>query len=362
MVELPEHFTAHNDTSIDDLVASHVARVGEEVSRVLGDLRALFLVGGFARGEGSVLVEEQGPRPVNDYDFVVITESRREWPLLPDIGRRLAREIGIRGVDLLPLRTRDLPGLRHTIFNYDLTTCGRLVAGDGAVRRFFPRLLPGHIPLSEGRILLVNRMFCLLESLERCYLDDPPAGEAAFFCSQQASKAVLACQDALLVMRRRYHHRYMERMLRLQEEACPIDGLMGLSRQATAFKLRPVSVAGEDAVRMWLGGRRVLLAGLQLIMNEGRWERLEELYLRRSLKDRLREATARLRGARLSRAQAMIEMAELWTLVSMDEPGAVRRLARAAEWLSEAGFPVKEPSSWEHVRKRAVEAWMEVTH
>ncbi len=362
MVELPDHFTAHADARIDRVVAAHVARVGEELSRIMPDFRALFLVGGFARGEGSVLAEGGQLRPVNDYDFALVTEARRDWSNLVEIGRRLAREIGIRAVDLLPFRTRDLPGLKHSIFNYDLVTCGKLVVGDPGIRRLFPRLMAGHIPVVEGTILLVNRMFCLLESYREQYDESPPEGEDAFFCHQQGCKAVLACQDALLVMQRRYHHRYIERMLRLQETPCCVEGLKALSREATRFKLRPERVSGDDAVRVWSGGRRVLLGGLQTLMNESSWIRIERDYLTRSIRRRLLERLAALRGGGEDRRKGMIEMAELWLLVSMDESEPGPGLRAAARRLAEAGVTVEEPLVWEDVRRKAVRAWMDVTH
>ncbi len=362
MVELPDHFTAHADPAIDRAVAAHLARVGEEVCRVVRDVRALFLVGGFARGEGSVVMESAGPRPLNDYDFAVVTETRRDWPSLAETGRRLAREVGIPSVDLLPLRTHDLPALRHTIFNYDLVTCGKLVAGDQSIRRLFPRLMPGHIPLSEGRILLVNRMFCLLESFRQRFLEDHPDGEDAFFLHQQGSKAVLACQDAVLVQQRRYHHRYLERMLRLQDGPCPVEGLRELSRHATSFKLRPVPVKGDGAVRMWFEGRRVLLAGLQLVTGASSWDEVERAYLSTSLRDKLSRRIAALRGGGEDPRKALIELAELRLLVSLGDTGEGTGSAEAARWLSEAGFPVSEAESWERLRQRAVDAWMTVTH
>jgi hypothetical protein len=362
MVELPDHFTTHADPGIDKAVAAHLARVGEEVRRVMRDFRALYLVGGFARGEGSVVVEGGQARPLNDYDFTVITESRRDWPSLPEMGRRLAREIGIRAVDLIPLRARDLPALRHTIFNYDLVTCGKLVTGDSSVRPLFPRLMSGHIPVSEGRILLVNRMFCLLESFRHDFLERDPDGEDAFFCHQQGCKAVLACQDALLLLQRRYHHKYLERMLRLQDSPCPVEGLKKLARHATGFKLRPLPVNGEDAIRMWFEGRRVLLAGVQLVMNESSWDRIERAYLRTSLRDKLARRIAALRGGGDDRRKALVELAELRLLVSLGGAGAAAGSQDAARLLSEAGFPVAQGDSWERLRRCAVDAWMAVTH
>jgi hypothetical protein len=362
MVELPDHFSVHADPDIDRVVAAHVSRVGEEVCRVVGDIRALFLVGGFARGEGSVIVDRDGPRPLNDYDFVIVTETRRYWSSLAQTGQRLAKELGIPAVDLLPLRIRDLPALRHTIFNYDLIACGKLVAGDTSVRNFLPRLLPGHIPLVEGRILLMNRMYCLLESFRHRFLGESPNEPEAFFCHQQGAKAVLACQDAILLQQRRYHHRYLERMLRFQDGPCPVRGLQELSRQATAFKLRPTPVTGEAAVGMWLEGRRVLLAGLQLVTGRSSWDELERAHLARSLRDRLARRLAALRGGGEDPRQALVEIAELRLLVSLGDGGGESGSPGAARLLTEAGFTASEQDGWERLRQRAVDAWMTVTH
>jgi len=60
---------------------------------------------------------------------------------------------------------------------------------------------PDNMPLKEGKILLFNRLICLLECYSEDFLLREPKVEEKFFLVNQCSKAILACCDALLLLK-----------------------------------------------------------------------------------------------------------------------------------------------------------------
>ena len=72
-------YTVRDEPTIDTAVRSQLDRVVERFVAAGGPkVRAILITGGFGRGEGSVVVDpETGPRPLNDYDMVVIQRGRR---------------------------------------------------------------------------------------------------------------------------------------------------------------------------------------------------------------------------------------------------------------------------------------------
>jgi hypothetical protein len=63
-------YTVLEDKRVDNKVDIDLKHIVERVTSVQAVL-AIILGGGFGRGEGSVLVDEKGIRPVNDYDLLI---------------------------------------------------------------------------------------------------------------------------------------------------------------------------------------------------------------------------------------------------------------------------------------------------
>ncbi|GEM_PF-739845 len=172
------------------------------------DLRALFLAGGFGRGEGLCLSDPEGrPRPQNDYDLDLVLDRPPPRAILEELERELAGACGVPWVDLQVHRPRDLPLLaRVTQYGRDLALGHRLLFHDGSPLPPFETGIP--LPWLEGEKTLVARLWALLAARD---LEDPLLRNA------QAAKAALALLDARLIAGGLYRCRYAEKAAAYEE-------------------------------------------------------------------------------------------------------------------------------------------------
>ena len=184
-------------------------------------LEALFLGGGYGRGEGGVLKTDAGDQPYNDLKFYVfirgntwLNERRFGKPLC-----RLAHELALTAgveVEFKVISRAKLRRSAASMFYYDLVMGHRRLLGDEA-------LLAGcahhrraqNLPLSEATRLMMNRCSGLLFARERIERA-PFTPEDADFVGRNLAKAQLALGDAVLTVFGQYHWSCRERHERLQ--------------------------------------------------------------------------------------------------------------------------------------------------
>lgn len=251
-------FTLDGDNAIESHLERTCARVLSGVRGLIPEraFEALFLGGGYGRGEGGVLrqsgVED---RPYNDLEFYVAIAGnrhlndwryRRRLEVLGEILTPLAGiEVEFKITSLAELAVRPV-----SMFSYDLIEGHRLIWG-----RPDAHLLAdcGHhhraenIPAEEATRLLMNRGSGLLFARER--LERGPGSLAlddADFIRRNIAKAELACGDAVLACEGLYTWSCRERHRRLEgiRERLPAawrETLVRRHADGVAFKLHPVS-------------------------------------------------------------------------------------------------------------------------
>lgn len=244
------HYTAHRSQDIDSYIHNHLSIIVEAIRRELPCVSAVVLVGGFGRGEGSVLVENGRILPVNDYDLVLATSLPCDQSHLINLATRLAQQIGIRHIDLIPIPITDFGSLPPSQFNYDMKYGGRVLWGED-VLSMMPPIAPATIPLSDGGRLLINRAVCLLEG----FPDSRSMGDVTsrFFSFNQTAKVVLACGEALLVQAGRYTHSYARRNVVVHELFADRTEFCSLHETAVRFKLWPIREPEGALLSFWNG-------------------------------------------------------------------------------------------------------------
>lgn len=200
--------------------------------RVGSALRGLVLLGGYGRGEGSVVQTPQGPRASNDYDLVVFVEDPRRWrDAVAALGHELTARVGV-DVDLCALEPALLRALPRTLLWYDAAVGGvKILYGAQGLEESLARLQampPG--PEERGRLLANRATGLALSRLEGLAADLPRM-------TRHVHKAVLACGDALLLAADSYVPGELWRAARLAR-----PGLL-------ASWLAPLADAYADAVR-----------------------------------------------------------------------------------------------------------------
>src|SRR5262249_10821142 len=78
-------YTVDGDRAAEHQFAGDRGRLAKDASHIWGtELCALVLVGGYARGEGGVVIREGKAHPYNDYDLIAVVHRRRP-PLLQQL-------------------------------------------------------------------------------------------------------------------------------------------------------------------------------------------------------------------------------------------------------------------------------------
>lgn len=243
------------------------ARVEADLDRIRADLRerwpdlvATVLVGGFGRGEGGVLVADDGTcRPINDYDLVVVTRRKIAPEAIHEARQQLAARLGIDWVDIVQYVDRALPRLRPTLFNYDFAKASTVIDGDSSVMDLLPDFAASDIRLEEAEVLLFTRLWCFLGHYRLAYERKKPTGLDAFRLYQQLTKAILAYQDAMLIVRGRYTPQYADRPAVFKEQFPGRRDVFRLIDKATEAKLRPKLSRGPMAMGLYPAVRDLFL-------------------------------------------------------------------------------------------------------
>jgi len=175
--------------------------------------RALVLIGGYGRGEGTPLIVDGRQEPFNDYDFVVVSVamSRRHRNAvqvrLRRLEQQLSRDLGL-PVDLQLYPANGLPRAEFSLLNYEMKFGHKVVWGDSSVLEAMPDYPHDRIPLSEGTRLLLNRGKLLLDVRRALRTGRALSAEERLRFTKFLLKAQLAFGDCALLMSRAYDLSY----------------------------------------------------------------------------------------------------------------------------------------------------------
>jgi hypothetical protein len=226
-------YSVKGSPAFDARIDADMQRIADAVyaSKFSNHWKALVLLGGYGRGEGSPLIQRAGVRdqgsgvresevelPFNDYDLIVVTDSLD--PLLKralkKLEKELSEEIGL-PVDLYPYLDKALPRCEFSLLNYEMRYGHRVIRGDQKILDAMPDYPHDAIPLSEGTRLLMNRGKLLLDIKRRLARPDPLTQEEKETFLKFLFKADLAFGDCALLLRGAYDLSYVTKRSRLPE-------------------------------------------------------------------------------------------------------------------------------------------------
>lgn len=214
-------YSVKGSPAFDARIDADMRRIADAVyaSRFSKHWKALVLLGGYGRGEGSPMIGPGGEElPFNDYDLIVVTDSidpllKRE---LKQLEKKLSEELNL-PVDLYPYLAAMLPKCEFSLLNYEMKYGHRVIRGDKNILEAMPAYPHNAIPLSEGTRLLMNRGKLLLDIKRRLARPDPLTQEERRRFLKFMFKADLAFGDCALLLRDAYDLSYTVKRHRLPE-------------------------------------------------------------------------------------------------------------------------------------------------
>lgn len=264
---LESKYTVYNDKKVNEAIGRQVLKLTTLVLAQVKDVYSLHLLGGYGRGEGSMIREKGGIIPLGDYDFLVVS-ARPHFRLRISGIDHLQKVFHVQyhvGVDCLwkPL----LPFLGRRIYWYEAKFGNKLLWGDKRSLDSIPISNSKDIDLQEGFSLMFNRLAGLERVFDPSLLESDLTKEQRQHFIFQSAKAILACGDALLLLYGKYHYSYEERSMRflersrreLSEYLAVNPNLRHDYQKATDFKLRPSFAMFPNPVRYWMCARDHIL-------------------------------------------------------------------------------------------------------
>ena len=253
-------------------------RISEIVKQVTDEVvakfqpRTVILKGSFARGEASVIIKDESLKFLSDCEIIIVPGKRIKRDEVQKLSVRLSQSTGL-VVHIAPvepeldfcLRFHLWNKIPPSIENYELKYGSANLYGENYLEKI-PDFKPQDIPIWEGIRLIFNRM---IESLNYLFIDEMyqntrPSGlriplETSPQLLFQTYKTILACQDALLLSVKEYHHSYKVRneIFRgvFQKYFGDLSGRLPkfllLTMEATNYKLKPSGTYSTCGTELW---------------------------------------------------------------------------------------------------------------
>ena len=231
---------------IDQDLGLIIAMLLEEVI----ELSSVILVGGFGRGEGSVVKINGKYQPINDYDIAIIGKAWKNPSKIGEIRHQLTLKSRIRHIDLSIIQPERLKDLKYNMSNFDLKYGSRVVYGPKNILDTIPEWSMEQMPKKEA----ITPLFLYLSSLLQSYPSERKmTNEDIFWSYQQLTKSILGWSTALLIFEGSYHPSYRKRNEVFQEIFDSNPLWCNLVQQATDFKLAPIlsPIDRADLTKLW---------------------------------------------------------------------------------------------------------------
>jgi len=263
------HYTIDKDPKIDAKIEKDQVLINSKVLGLLGDhIHSILLCGGFGRGEGTVYVKDDQIQVVNDYDITILLNARnpihyarlykKYHAPLQSLAHTLAADLKIKQIDLaLKHFSYFEKPVKLKIENYEVRQAHVVTYGEADPALLMPNWRTEDIPLFEGTWLFRNRGAGMLIPALYFMRDDGIPDEKRENFVVECGKAQLAMGDCILLLKKKYHHLYSQRLRCIDDldvSDIPAGGtILAHYREALEQKLRPEfeEFYTRDLVKWW---------------------------------------------------------------------------------------------------------------
>ena len=267
---------AKAEQAINKALTHNLRVLSHEIIETVPNVKSIYLTGGYAASEGTVILNEQGINLISDYDLVVITNGKA--PIIHTKESLLKDLINIYEMPGHPIcevfawDARKLHKLPMTKFLFDFQLAKCIYGKE--FRTTIPRFSSAEIPCIEGLRLIFNRILGALIPFSPSLFFTKPSARTLRHLTFESVKLILGSCEALLILEGLYSltqkeniKRFQERLLpKLPEITCRIPSISQVIDKALEYKLLPTAQAEKNAVETWFNSRNFAMMAIALFM------------------------------------------------------------------------------------------------
>ncbi len=238
-------FTAKGSQKVEVLITRMVEEVITIIEQTIPekDYKCLYMLGGYGRGEGGVVIVNGQERPHNNFDLLLVTNEMRSEKLeevkklLDNSLKQLSERIGV-GIDTSLINGSKLRNAACRIIWYDMKFGHKLLSGSSDLIMSCSQFKLHSIPAWDARNLLVNRGTLMIINdllLKQKTLDL----ELKKVIIKHMVKSIIGYGDCLLFFLNQYDWSYVEKQKRMQARKDVDPEFKKLYDEAMDFRFQP---------------------------------------------------------------------------------------------------------------------------
>ncbi len=238
-------FTAKGSQKVEVLITKMVEEIIAIIERTIPekDYKCLYMLGGYGRGEGGVVIVNGQERPHNNFDLMLVTNelrSEKAEELKTQINnslKQLSDRIGV-GIDISLIIGNKLRSSSCRMIWYDMKYGHKLLAGNSDLIMSCSQFTLHKIPPWDAKNLLVNRGTLMIINdllLKQKTLDL----ELKKVIIRHKVKSIIGYGDCLLFFLGQYDWSYLEKQKRMQARKDVAPEFKKLYDDAMNFRFQP---------------------------------------------------------------------------------------------------------------------------
>jgi hypothetical protein len=238
-------FTAKGSPKVEVLIKRMVEEIVTVIAETIPEkqYRCLYMLGGYGRGEGGVVVLNGQERPHNNFDLMLVANdvrADRAEEMKSQIDKallQLIERIGI-GIDISVINAGKLRNSACRIIWYDMKSGHKMLLGNTDIIASCQQFKLRNIPSWDARNLLVNRGTLLIIN-DLIVKQNTLNHELKKVIIRHIVKSIIGYGDCLLFFLGDYDWSYVEKQKRMQARTDVDPEFKKLYDDAMNFRFQP---------------------------------------------------------------------------------------------------------------------------
>ena len=201
---------------------------------------ALILIGGYGRGEGGIVKEDDSYRPHNNLDLLYIYNDKIDKKTVALANSRLQKisEMYHIGIDMSAIKKEKLLTLNGLVISYDMRYGHKTLLGDSTFLKEHKAFSVYSIDAADIRQLMVNRGTLLLIN-RLLFTKENLSKEEKKLIIKHSIKSIIGYGDALLYFNGGYHWSYAQKQINMSKAKNISNKIKKLYDDAILFRFMP---------------------------------------------------------------------------------------------------------------------------